>query len=257
MRPGPVVVVEVLAQDLDEVALAQDDQPIQTLSPSGAKHPLAGSVRARARNGVRAILTPAAKKTVSKSELYFESRSWIRTLIGIFSSSSSHATFRAWLCHPGRVGMCGGVAEDDTARADVQEDEHVQDTQADAVDGQEVARPDRAGVSAEKLRPNRAGAPWRRAQSITAKDLVDRRVRDPIAELEEFTLNPALAPSTCWCDVLEAGCVRWSMLLSNSKEEVWSGRRGSRPQVAKPGSSSHRLTAAPDVPRFVGGRDTI
>jgi hypothetical protein len=145
MRPGPVVVVEVLAQDLDEVALAQDDQPIQTLSPSGAKHPLAGSVRARARNGVRAILTPAAKKTVSKSELYFESRSWIRTLIGIFSSSSSHATFRAWLCHPGRVGMCGGVAEDDTARADVQEDEHVQDTQADAVDGQEVARPEPRG----------------------------------------------------------------------------------------------------------------
>ncbi len=111
-------------------------------SAVGSQAPLAGSVRARARNGVRAILTPAAKKTVSKSELYFESRSWIRTLIGIFSS---HATFRAWLCHPGRVGMCGGVAEDDTARADVQEDEHVQDTQADAVDGQEVARPEPRG----------------------------------------------------------------------------------------------------------------
>ena len=31
------------------------------------------------RNGVRAILMPAAEKTASKSELYFESRSWIRT----------------------------------------------------------------------------------------------------------------------------------------------------------------------------------
>ena len=38
---------------------------------------------------------PAAEKTASKSELYFESRSWIRTLIGTFSSSSSQATLRA------------------------------------------------------------------------------------------------------------------------------------------------------------------
>ena len=33
MRPGPVVMVEILTQDLDQVALTQDDQPIQTLSP--------------------------------------------------------------------------------------------------------------------------------------------------------------------------------------------------------------------------------
>ena len=43
MRAGPVVVVEVLAQDLEQVALAQDNQPIQTVSPQGAQHPLAGS----------------------------------------------------------------------------------------------------------------------------------------------------------------------------------------------------------------------
>ena len=36
MRSGPVVMVEVLAYDLDQVALAQDDQPVQTLSPQGA-----------------------------------------------------------------------------------------------------------------------------------------------------------------------------------------------------------------------------
>ena len=91
--------------------------------------------------------------------------------------------------------MCGGVAEDDPARADLEEDEYVQDTQADAVDGKEVAGQNRAGVSAEKLRPSRTRAPWRRAESVKAKDLADRRVRDPVAELEEFTLNPALAPT--------------------------------------------------------------
>jgi len=43
---GPVVVVEVLAKDLDLVALVHDDQPIQTLSPQRARYPLAGGVRA-------------------------------------------------------------------------------------------------------------------------------------------------------------------------------------------------------------------
>src|SRR5215471_730752 len=37
MWPGPVVMVEVLAQDLDQVALAQDDQPVQTLPSQGAQ----------------------------------------------------------------------------------------------------------------------------------------------------------------------------------------------------------------------------
>jgi hypothetical protein len=46
VRSGPVVMVDVLVQDLDQVALAQDDQPVQTLSPQDAKYPLAGSVRA-------------------------------------------------------------------------------------------------------------------------------------------------------------------------------------------------------------------
>jgi hypothetical protein len=48
VRPGAVVMVEVLAQDLDQVALAQDDQAVQTLSPQGAQYPLAGGVRTRA-----------------------------------------------------------------------------------------------------------------------------------------------------------------------------------------------------------------
>src|SRR5215468_9536307 len=38
---------------------------------------------------------PAAEKTASKSELYFESRSRISTVIGIFSSSSSQTRLRA------------------------------------------------------------------------------------------------------------------------------------------------------------------
>jgi hypothetical protein len=88
MRPGPVVIVEVLAKDMDQVALAQDDQPVQTLSSQGAQYPLAGGIGAGSVERGSAILMPAAEKTASKSDLYFESRSRISTVIGIFSSST-------------------------------------------------------------------------------------------------------------------------------------------------------------------------
>jgi hypothetical protein len=95
MWPGPVVMVEVLAQDLDQVALAQDDQPVQTLSSQGAQYPLAGGVGAGSAERGSGNPDASAEKTSSKPELYFESRSRINTVIGILSSSSSQATLRA------------------------------------------------------------------------------------------------------------------------------------------------------------------
>ena len=62
------------------------------------------------------------------------------------------------------IAMGGGVAEDDPTGADLKEDEHVQDTQPNAVDGQEVAGQNSASVSSEELRPGRgpsAAAPGR------------------------------------------------------------------------------------------------
>src|SRR5712691_7626498 len=44
VRAGPVVMLEVLVQDLDQMALAHDDQPVQALAADGAKQPLADCV---------------------------------------------------------------------------------------------------------------------------------------------------------------------------------------------------------------------
>jgi hypothetical protein len=52
--------------------------------------------------------------------------------------------------------MGGGVAEEHPPRADLKEDEHVEDTQSNAVDGQEVAGQDSAGMCSQELRPARA-----------------------------------------------------------------------------------------------------
>jgi hypothetical protein len=56
---------------------------------------------------------PAAEKTASKSELYFESRSRISDRDLQLLQLPGHVA--RLLRHPGRIGMGGGVAEDDPA----------------------------------------------------------------------------------------------------------------------------------------------
>jgi len=70
---------------------------------------------------------PAAEKTASKSELYFESRSRISSVIGIFSSSSSQATLRACCATQAQSGFAVALQKS-TRRSGLNEDEHVQDT---------------------------------------------------------------------------------------------------------------------------------
>ena len=44
VRAGPFVMLEVLVQDLDQMALAHDYQPVQAIAADGAKQPLADCV---------------------------------------------------------------------------------------------------------------------------------------------------------------------------------------------------------------------
>jgi len=66
VRPGRVVVRQVLGQDLAQVVLAEDEQPVEDLAAQGSDHPLADRVRLRACGGLRRIRMPAAVKTASK-----------------------------------------------------------------------------------------------------------------------------------------------------------------------------------------------
>src|SRR5215472_6690257 len=160
------------------MALAQDDEPVQTLSSQGAPYPLAGGVRTRAAK--RDSGDPDASDREDRVEVGAVLRVPVADQhrdrdLQLFQLPGQVARL---LRHPGRIGICGGVAEDDPARADLKEDEHVQDTQPNAVDGQEIAGQNGPGMSSEELGPGRARAPRRRAESMTAKDLADRGVGD-------------------------------------------------------------------------------
>jgi len=66
VRPGRVVVPQVLGQHLAQVALIDDQQAVEDLPALGADGPLADRVRSGACGGLARILAPSAVNTASK-----------------------------------------------------------------------------------------------------------------------------------------------------------------------------------------------
>ncbi len=66
MGPVRVVMLDVLDKDCFEVTAAEDEDPVEALSPDGADHALTEGVGPRCSDGVVMTLVPSAAKTASK-----------------------------------------------------------------------------------------------------------------------------------------------------------------------------------------------
>ena len=96
VRPMPVVVEDVLGQDLLEMAATEDEKPVQALAACGANKALRDKEFALgARTGVFTIRMPSARNTSSKPTVNFVSRSRMRNLTGRERSASTKLRLRA------------------------------------------------------------------------------------------------------------------------------------------------------------------
>jgi hypothetical protein len=75
------------------------------------------------------------------------------------------------------------------------EEEHVEATEQDRLNRQEVARNDAAGLSLQELAPARAAAPRRRLKPSSIEKTSDTGRRDREAELSQLTADPAVSPA--------------------------------------------------------------
>src|SRR6266581_4493841 len=146
-----VVVIDVLPKNHLQVALAEDEQPVQRLVAQRLDHPLAMGVGSRAPIGCEG--DPGAFAAEHLIELVDElgimdgEPDWSLELVQLPGQVSG------LLSDPGAVGMSGAVGVENAAAADLQEDEHIESPKQHRVDGEEVAGQDCSGVSGEKLRP--------------------------------------------------------------------------------------------------------
>jgi hypothetical protein len=80
VRPGGVVMPQVLGQHPAQMVLIDDQHPVQELPAQGTDNPFADRVRSGRLPGLARILMPSAVNTASKQPVNWPPRSLIRNL---------------------------------------------------------------------------------------------------------------------------------------------------------------------------------
>jgi len=177
VRPRGVVVIDVRAQDPLEVALADDEQPVQAL-PADCPHP-AFRVGVRARRPERRAHDAHALRAEHTIERGGE--------LGV-AIAEEQLRFDAPLLqlpddvpgllrHPGGGRLRGAARDEDAARVHFDEEEDVEGLQPDGLDDEEVTGDERPGVGTKERPPGQT-----RSAGAEGTPLRRRSVRTAVAE---------------------------------------------------------------------------
>jgi hypothetical protein len=149
MRPLRVVVVDVDAEHMLEVATVEDQQPVQISERMVLTKRSAIAFAFGARTGVFTIRMPSLRKTSSKGPLYLLSRSRIKKRTPCLEKSRPR--LRACWLTQAPVGLAVQPASQMRRLAWADEEEDVVPTQKHRFDGEEIAGDDDRRLGAEKL----------------------------------------------------------------------------------------------------------
>src|SRR5262245_41222802 len=133
-------------------------------------------------------------KMLSKAQLNFASRSWIRKRGRWLRSAEIHQQVACLLAHPHRVGVARTRAVRDPARADRDEEQHVQPAKPDRIDREEIAGEHCLNVLSEERAPAELVTSRRRRDAGAGEHVSHRRRRDGDPELAQLSDDPNIAP---------------------------------------------------------------
>jgi hypothetical protein len=157
VRPGDVVVPQVLGQYLVQVALIDDQQPAGDLAAQGADHPLANGIRPRC------LRRAEEDSDACGGEYGIEGVGELAGAVpdqepGGSRAGQSHDEVTAGLSGPGAVRVGGDAGQVSAAGAVLDDDQGIDAPQQDRVDVDEVGRQDGPAGSAPRVRkPEPAG----------------------------------------------------------------------------------------------------
>jgi len=133
--------------------------------------------------GARITLIPALRKISSDAAVNLLSWSRIRKRGRWSWSGRVMIRLRACCATQAHLGSRGDAGEMDAATLGLDVEEHVQASQPERLDGEEVTLEDPGGMSAEELRPAHACSPRCRLNAVKAEDVPDAAAgRQPDAE---------------------------------------------------------------------------
>src|SRR2546421_3679371 len=147
------------------------------------------------RGGILTTSMPSASKTWSKPAGYLPSRSRMRNRNVLARSPRSMTTFRAcWITHCA-VGVSGYAEQVDPPGGHLHHHQHVQPSQQNRVQVEEVDGQQTLGLAAEEGSPAGVLLAGRRAHPAAGQDSADGAGPDPVAEPLQFTLDSEVAPA--------------------------------------------------------------
>jgi hypothetical protein len=146
MRPLSVVVTDIDAEDVFELATAEDQQPVEALAADGADPALHVRVRIRRlhRRPDDLDLLARQERIEGERELrvaIVDQEPHLRVAV-----VELHQQVARLLEHPSGVRVAGAGEVLDAPAADRDQDEHIQTLEPDRVDGEEIAGEDRLAM---------------------------------------------------------------------------------------------------------------
>ena len=210
VRPGGVVVLQLLGQYLAQVALIDDQQPAGDLAPHRADHRLSDSVRSGCLR--RAEENP----DTFGGEHGIEGLSALAGAVPDQEMNGTHAMAQVHQEVTGGLGRScairvgGDTAQMSAAGAVLDDDQGVDAPQQHRVHVDEVGCEDPSGLGGQELLPGWPGAPGRWSDPGVVQDLPDRGCGDRVAEPDKFAgdadheladrgcrARPPAAPAAC------------------------------------------------------------
>jgi len=198
--PGPVRAMLVVVRDV----LVQDRPRCRGPAISIRSVTSARTVRTRRlawafarglRGGIFTALMPTSARTASNDVVNCPARSRIRNRNRAARSPRSISRFRAcWVVHAS--SGCAVTPRTCTYRVPTSSTKNTyRRRRVTAVDVEEVARQHRGGLRSQELPPGRAAAPRRGRDPQAPQHPPHRGCPDPVAEAEQFALDPLVAPA--------------------------------------------------------------
>jgi hypothetical protein len=184
VRALAVVVSRVGADDVFEVAATKDQHPVETLDTDGAHEPLRTGVRLRCADRRADHLDPFAAEHLVEGggEL----------AVAIVDQEThpldnvGEAEVARLLKDPGSGRIRRATGKVDAPAPELDEEEHIETTQRDRLDREEVAGEQARRVTAQKRRPAHRVTAWRGLEPGGGKQTPDRAWRDTETELEQL-----------------------------------------------------------------------
>src|SRR6266540_1786231 len=194
MWTAAVVVGGVLVQNGCQVTFTGDEHPVGAFAADGADPALSVRVRAgRPRRGVEHVDALAGEHRIERGGEFVVAVAEQEPQPGR-ASVEVHQQIPCLLGDPGTGRVGGDPGDVDLARADLDEEQHVDPFKEHGVDGEEVAGQDRVRLRGEELFPGGPGTAWCRVDASPVEDIPHRAGRYLVAQADQLTVNSSMPP---------------------------------------------------------------